>query len=86
MSDARQELLDNFNHFDRDSDGSIDFQEFSLLMDGLQADLSDEELTIGFESIDADGSGKIDFEEFARWLGARVKKWAGVSSAGTGSE
>ena len=80
MSDSRQELLDNFNHFDRDGDGSIDFQEFSLLMDGLEAELSSEELEIGFQSIDSDSSGKIDFEEFARWLGARVKKWAGARS------
>ena len=80
MSESRQELLDNFNHFDRDSDGSIDFQEFCLLMVGLEADMSEEELAIGFESIDSDHSGKVDFEEFSRWLGVDAKKWKGARS------
>ncbi len=61
------ELRENFQHFDRDRNGRIDFAEFVRLMDALQAELSEEEARIGFETIDRDGSGRIDFDEFHSW-------------------
>lgn len=62
-----EELKENFDYFDRDGDGKIDFGEFSELMDALGAELKAEEARLGFASIDEDGSGHIDFVEFCTW-------------------
>ena len=64
---ASDELAETFEHFDDDSDGSIDRQEFKKLMEALGAEMSEAELEIGFEPIDTDESGEIDFDEFSEW-------------------
>ena len=69
--DRLVELKENFDHFDRDSNGRLDFAEFAALMDALEAGLDRRELEIGFNSIDRDGSGGIDFAEFEVWWSAR---------------
>ncbi len=65
------ELRENFNHFDSDDNGVIDFNEFKLLLDTLGADMSDEEMEVGFDIVDANHNGQIDFGEFTGWWGAR---------------
>jgi len=63
----RAELLENFEHFDTDGNGRIDFGEFSDLLDALDSGLADEEKRIGFEAIDENANGWIEFEEFSSW-------------------
>ena len=63
----RHELRENFAAVDSDADGSVDFGEFSDLMENLEAEMSAEELRIGFDEIDADHDGRVDFREFVAW-------------------
>ena len=64
---GENELHANFKHFDTDSNGKIDFGEFSNLLDALDSGMSDTDKRIGFDAIDTDGNKDIDFEEFAAW-------------------
>ncbi len=66
-----EELREDFDYFDRDQNGKIDFHEFLELMRALDAGLSEEQARIGFESVDKDGSGLIDFAEFCGWWSSR---------------
>ena len=64
---GHRELLQQFAVADRDHDGRIDFEEFKLLLDGLEAAISIEELQIGFSEVDANRDGLIDCREFVEW-------------------
>jgi Ca2+-binding EF-hand superfamily protein len=65
--ESARELRQDFRAVDSDSDGHINFAEFSRLMDDLEAGMSVEELRIGFASIDANHDGRIDLREFVAW-------------------
>ena len=56
-----------FNHFDKDGNGSIDLIEFRKLMVALSADMPAAEVETGFDAIDEDENGFIDLEEFLAW-------------------
>lgn len=62
-----EELREDFEAFDRDGNGLIDFAEFEELLDGLGAEMSRPEARTGFHVIDTDGDGRISFTEFAAW-------------------
>lgn len=62
-----RELKEEFVQADKDRDGRIDFEDFKLLMQGLEAGMSATELRIGFREIDTDADGLIDFREFSDW-------------------
>lgn len=62
-----EELREDFEEFDRDGDGTIDFSEFEELLDGLGAEMPHAEARIGFSEIDTDTDGRISFTEFAQW-------------------
>jgi len=64
---GQRELLQQFAVADRDDDGRIDFAEFKLLLDGLDAAMSIEEMQIGFGEVDANRDGLIDCREFVDW-------------------
>ncbi|GGI75131.1 hypothetical protein GCM10007978_11010 [Shewanella hanedai] len=66
-----EELEDNFNHFDIDSDGTIELSEFNHLLVALEAIEPGESDSIGFEAIDTDSNGRIDFKEFSDWFNNR---------------
>ena len=61
------ELREDFDYFDSDHDGLMEFGEFVGLMDGLGADMSSDECRTGFAEIDSDRDGVIEFEEFLDW-------------------
>jgi len=61
------ELREDFDYFDDNHDGLMEFGEFVGLMDGLGADMSSDECRIGFAEIDRDRDGVIEFEEFLDW-------------------
>lgn len=61
------ELRNTFDHFDRDHNGAIDFDEFCDLLDALNSEMEPASRRIGFDVIDGDGNGTIEFEEFASW-------------------
>jgi len=66
-SEALAELREDFDQFDNDGDGLLEFDEFLEFMDGLGADMSNEECRIGFAEIDTDRDGVIEFDEFIEW-------------------
>lgn len=65
------EIQENFDYFDSDKNGQIDFGEFMRLLGALDSDMSREEMKIGFDIIDADNNGFIDLDEFIEWWGDR---------------
>ena len=61
------ELREAFDYNDRDSDGKIQLDEFSSMLDELEAEMSKSDIEIGFKDIDTNDDGLIDFEEFVAW-------------------
>ena len=64
---TQRELVQQFAVADRNDDGRIDFEEFRRLMQGLDEEMSVEELRIGFQEVDIDRDGLIDCREFIEW-------------------
>lgn len=62
-----EEINENFDHFDSDKNGLLDYQEFTYLIDALGGDVSPDEMHTGFSYIDTDQNGYIDIEEFMDW-------------------
>ncbi len=63
------EIQENFDYFDADKNGQIDYKEFLLLINALGGDMTTEEMQVGFGIIDSDHNGSIDIEEFMDWWG-----------------
>jgi Ca2+-binding EF-hand superfamily protein len=61
------ELRQTYDRFDNDGDGWIVQKEFTLLLQSLDTDLSEDECLLAFEATDEDGDGSISFEEFMKW-------------------
>ena len=61
------ELREAFDYNDRDHDGMIQLDEFSDMLDELEADMSPKDIEIGFKDIDTNDDGLIDFGEFVDW-------------------
>ena len=61
------ELREAFDYNDRDNDGRIQLDEFSDMLDELEAGMSGKEIEIGFKDIDTNDDGLIDFAEFVAW-------------------
>jgi len=61
------ELREAFDYNDRDHDGMIQLDEFSDMLDELEADMSPKDIEIGFKDIDTNDDGLIDFAEFVDW-------------------
>ena len=66
------DLIESFNHFDRDGDGRIDLAEFGELCQALGGAIDDEHKRIGFKAIDSNRNGAIDFDEFVAWWRDRL--------------
>jgi calmodulin len=63
-------LREDFNYFDRNNDGLMEFEEFVRFLSAIGADMSRADCEAGFNEIDTDHDGVIDFEEFCDWWGA----------------
>jgi Ca2+-binding EF-hand superfamily protein len=61
------ELREAFDYNDRDGDGRIQVDEFSAMLDELEAGMTDKDIEIGFKDIDTNDDGLIDFQEFVAW-------------------
>lgn len=64
---GERELKEEFAVADRDRDYRLNFDEFTNLLQGLDAEMTAAELRIGFHEIDTDSDGFIDFQEFVDW-------------------
>jgi calmodulin len=67
MPQDRDDLRENFDRYDRDGDGAMNFPEFSQLLESLGETLSEDEQLLAFDATDGDGDGLIDFDEFVAW-------------------
>jgi calmodulin/calcium-binding protein CML/plastin-2 len=61
------ELREAFDYNDRDGDGRIQLDEFSAMLDELEAEMTDGDIQIGFKDIDTNDDGLVDFQEFVAW-------------------
>ena len=61
------ELREAFDYNDRDGDGRIQVDEFSAMLDELEAQMTGSDIEIGFKDIDTNDDGLIDFQEFVAW-------------------
>jgi len=61
------ELREAFDYNDRDGDGRIQLDEFSSMLDELEAEMTDRDIAIGFKDIDTNDDGLVDFQEFVAW-------------------
>jgi calmodulin len=66
-AEKRTELREDFEYFDDDHDGRMQFDEFVNLLGDLEAGMSQEECRIGFAAIDRNRDGSIEFDEFLAW-------------------
>jgi calmodulin/calcium-binding protein CML/plastin-2 len=67
VQERQAELREDFEYFDDDGDGLLQFSEFVSFLDGLGADMSTNECRVGFAEIDSDQDGMIEYDEFLNW-------------------
>mmetsp|Transcript_1112 Transcript_1112/g.1701 ORF Transcript_1112/g.1701 Transcript_1112/m.1701 type:complete len:150 (+) Transcript_1112:88-537(+) len=65
-TDFDREIREAFKVFDKDGSGAIDKEELKNIMNGLGANLSEEEIDLLVQEGDTDGDGKIDINEFLK--------------------
>lgn len=65
--EKRAELLEDFEYFDENQDGRMQFDEFVHFLKGIDAQMSAHDCRVGFTAIDANRDGLIEFEEFMEW-------------------
>ncbi len=63
----KPELRAIFDRYDKNGNGSIDWDEFCLLLDELVGDMALDEKSLAFHLVDTDHTGYISFEEFVEW-------------------
>jgi Ca2+-binding EF-hand superfamily protein len=56
-----------FDLFDLNGDGFLDRDEFHVVLEHLEGDVSRAECLLDFEAADTAGDGYIEFKEFVAW-------------------
>ena len=63
----QDDIKSNFEYFDNDSNGLIDFKEFQSLLQTLSPEATTQQAAEGFSMIDTNSDGSIDLGEFTVW-------------------
>eukprot|EP00941_MAST-03F_sp_MAST-3F-sp1_P000556 g556.t1 len=63
-----------FQMYDVDGSGTIELDEFKLMLRDLCVPLHSDEVNASFAKLDTDGSGEIDYQEFERWYTGEGEK------------
>jgi Ca2+-binding EF-hand superfamily protein len=63
-------LREDYEYYDRNKDGLMEYGEFVNFLNALNAGMSEQECRIGFTEVDTDKDGVIDLEEFLDWWGS----------------
>ncbi|MEX2524172.1 MAG: EF-hand domain-containing protein [Gammaproteobacteria bacterium] len=66
-AEKRSDLRATFDKYDKNGNGSIDWDEFCLLLDELVGDMALDEKSLAFHLVDTNHTGYINFEEFVKW-------------------
>lgn len=66
-ADRRADARKHFDFFDRDNNGSIDFEEFRDLLQVISTNVSTQQAAEGFSMVDVDSDGRVSFDEFIVW-------------------
>jgi calcium-binding protein CML len=66
---SEAELRQKFDRADTNKNGSVDEDEFMVLVRTLGVTLTPEEVQVAFLAIDINGNGRIEFGEFKNWWG-----------------
>eukprot|EP00757_Euglenozoa_sp_SAG-D1_P019890 gene19890-120_t len=74
MALSEDQLRTAFNLFDADRSGFIDFDEFHLVLKGLNFEKDEDETKELFDKIDTNGQGTIDFDEFSTMVSTQMAK------------
>ena len=77
----RNRLNAVFLKFDSDGGGTLDEDEFGILLKELHVFMNENQVSATFRSIDEDGEGSIDFEEFFEWYKQESDKKGSVTGA-----
>jgi Ca2+-binding EF-hand superfamily protein len=67
-----EEIAASFQRIDKNADGSIEIEEFSVLMLEMDHRCRATDLRACFQAIDSDHDGRVTFEEFRAWLAGRT--------------
>ena len=62
-----EEIKKEFDFFDEDNNGLIDFKEFRRLLTTLSPPTSVDQAAEGFSIVDTNSDGHIDVDEFVTW-------------------
>ena len=73
-AELEQLMREAFQRADADGSGSLDLDEFQMVLMESEANLTRKEIKMLFLSIDEDESGKVDFEEFLPVFHAVMRK------------
>jgi Ca2+-binding EF-hand superfamily protein len=65
---AEEEMLEAFQVFDTDGNGSITADELRQIFMNLGEKLTDEEITDMIKEADIDGDGEINYQEFVKMM------------------
>ena len=65
---AEEEMLEAFQVFDTDGNGSITADELRQIFNNLGEKLTDEEITDMIKEADIDGDGEINYQEFVKMM------------------
>lgn len=66
-----REVRETFDHFDTDSNGVIDRNEFRELLKSLDPGFNEDDVVMGLRVLDANKNDVIDWEEFLAWWADR---------------
>lgn len=71
-TEQRQEITDNFKHFDKDGSGFLDKKEFRGCLQSLGQDAKPADVAAALATYDKDANGKISADEFTDYMMKRI--------------
>lgn len=71
MTKSVDEIRAEFEKYDTNGNGTIDWNEFRELLSKLDKDLSLMDKTETFDKVDSNHTGMISFDEFLSWWNNR---------------
>jgi Ca2+-binding EF-hand superfamily protein len=67
LDEKLEEIRGNFDFFDRDNNGLIDFDEFRAVLKTVNPEATISQAAEGFSMTDTNSDGYVDLDEFITW-------------------